>query len=186
MPRAIDGVGAPFTDTTPSTISRSSSDASSASAAIRSAFSLARVAARWIADPLITAAREANVPTAYGIRRVSPVTTSTSSNGTPSSSATICAKTVCVALALGGQAGRDLDLAGGLDVHVRALVGPDAGALDVAGQADADLPALRGHLGLERRELVPADQRLDLLQRRRVVAGVVLSCRPSWKISPWS
>ncbi len=42
-------------------------------------FSRARVAARWIADPLITAAREANVPTAYGIRRVSPVTTSTSS-----------------------------------------------------------------------------------------------------------
>ena len=69
----------PCTDTTPSTISRSSADASSASAAIRSAFSLARFAARWIAEPLITAAREANVPTAYGIRRVSPVTTSTSS-----------------------------------------------------------------------------------------------------------
>ena len=51
-------------------------------------------AARWIAEPLITAAREANVPTAYGIRRVSPVTTSTSSNRTPSSSATSCAKTV--------------------------------------------------------------------------------------------
>ena len=94
MPSAIDEVGAPFTDTTPSTISRSSSDASSASAAIRSTFSRARVAARWMADPLITAARDANVPTAYGIRRVSPVTTSTSSRGTPSTSAAICAKTV--------------------------------------------------------------------------------------------
>ena len=79
-----------------------------------------------------------------------------------------------VPLALGGQAGRDLDLAGGLDVHVRALVGTDAGALDVAGEPDADPAPLGGHLLLERRELVPADQRLDLLQRGRVVAGVVL------------
>ena len=55
---------------------------------------MARLAARWIAEPLITAAREAKVPTAYGIRRVSPVTTSTSSNFTPSSSATSCANTV--------------------------------------------------------------------------------------------
>ena len=54
----------PRTETTPSAISRSSSDASSASAAIRSAFSFARRAARWMADPLITAAREAKVPTA--------------------------------------------------------------------------------------------------------------------------
>ena len=43
-----------------------------------------------------------------------------------------------VALALRGEAGRDLDLAGGLDVDVGALVGADAGALDVAGEADAD------------------------------------------------
>ena len=86
--------GAPLTDTTPSTISRSFSSTSSASAAILRTFSLARLAARWIAEPLITAAREAKVPTAYGIRRVSPVTTSTSSNLTPSSSATSWAKTV--------------------------------------------------------------------------------------------
>ena len=59
-------------------------------------------------------------------------------------------------------------------MHVGALVGPDAGALDVAGEPDADPAALRGHLLLERRELVPADQRLDLLERGRVVAGVVL------------
>ena len=84
----------PRTETTPSTISRSSGEASSASAAIRSAFSRARVAARWIAEPLITAAREANVPTAYGIRRVSPVTTSTSSKRQPSTSAAIWANTV--------------------------------------------------------------------------------------------
>ena len=94
MPRLISLPGAPLTETTPSAISRSSTSASSASAAIRSAFSRVRRAALWIADPLITAARDANVPTAYGIRRVSPVTTSTSSNRTPSTSATSCAKTV--------------------------------------------------------------------------------------------
>ena len=77
---------------------------------------------------------------AHAVRHpaVSPVTTSTSSNRTPSSSATSCARTPSRALALGGQPGGDLDLAGRLDVHVGALVGPDAGALDVAGQADAD------------------------------------------------
>ena len=93
MPRSIrDSV--PLTRTIPSAISRSASSASSASAAIRNAFSRARSAARWIADPLITAARDANVPTAYGIRRVSPVTTSTSSNRTPRASATTCANAV--------------------------------------------------------------------------------------------
>jgi hypothetical protein len=44
--------------------------------------------------PLITAARDANVPTAYGNRRVSPVVTTTRSIGTPSSSATTCANAV--------------------------------------------------------------------------------------------
>ena len=48
-----------------------------------------------------------------------------------------------VTLALRGQPGRDLDLARGLDVHVGALVGTDPGALDVAGQADADPASLR-------------------------------------------
>ena len=135
-----------MTETTPSTICRSSSSTSSASAAILSTFSLARLAARWIAEPLITAAREAKVPTAYGIRRVSPVTTSTSSNLHAELVGDQLREDGRVALALGGQAGRDLDLAGGLDVHVRALVGADAGALDVAGEPDADPAALGGHL----------------------------------------
>ena len=78
-----------------------------------------------------------------------------------------------VALALRGEAGRDLDLAGGLDVDVGALVGTDAGALDVAREADADLAALGGHLGAEVLELVPADELLELVQRGRVVARVV-------------
>ena len=56
---AIEVPGEPLTETTPSTICRSDGSASSASAAILRTFSLARLAARWIADPLITAAREA-------------------------------------------------------------------------------------------------------------------------------
>lgn len=47
-----------------------------------------------MALPLITAAREANVPTAYPKRRVSPVVTITSSIGTPSSAAATWANTV--------------------------------------------------------------------------------------------
>ena len=47
-----------------------------------------------MALPLMTAARDAKVPTAYGILRVSPVVTKTSSMRTPSSWATIWAKTV--------------------------------------------------------------------------------------------
>ena len=58
-------------------------------------------------------------------------------------------------------------------MHVGALVGADAGALDVAREADADLAALGGHLGAEVLELVPADELLELDQRGRVVARVV-------------
>ena len=79
-----------------------------------------------------------------------------------------------MALALRGQTGGDLDLAGGLDVDVGALVGADAGALDVAREADADPTSLGRHLLAEARELVPPDQVLELRQRRGVVAGVVL------------
>jgi hypothetical protein len=82
--------------------------------------------------PLITAAREAKVPTLYGIRRVSPVVTVTSSNGTPELVGHDLREDRGVPLPLGGQAGRDDDLAAGLDLHVAALVRPDAGALDVA------------------------------------------------------
>ena len=56
--------GEPFTWTTPSTISRSPGSASSASPAIRSAFARTERDASAIALPLITAAREAKVPTA--------------------------------------------------------------------------------------------------------------------------
>ena len=104
---------------------------------MRSALARTLRAARAIALPLITAAREANVPTAYGIRRVSPVVTKTSSIGTPSSWATIWANDGLVALALRGQAGRHVDPPARLDLDVAALVGADAGALDVAADARA-------------------------------------------------
>ena len=47
-----------------------------------------------------------------------------------------------MALALGADAGRDADLAVGLHLDLGALVGTDAGALDIAGDADADAAAL--------------------------------------------
>ncbi len=59
-------------------------------------------------------------------------------------------------------------------MHVRALVGTDTGALDVAGQSDPDPSTQCGHLGTESGELLPPDERLDLLKQSRVVAGVVL------------
>ena len=46
-------------------------------------------------------------------------------------------------LPLGADAGRDADLAVGLHLDLGAFVGPDAGALDIAGDADADMAALR-------------------------------------------
>ena len=61
---------------------------------MRSALARTCRAASAIALPLMTAAREANVPTAYGLRLVSPVVTNTSSIRTPSSWATIWAKAV--------------------------------------------------------------------------------------------
>ena len=64
VPIGIPDPGTPFTRTTPSTISRSSGAASSASAATRNALSRTLTAAAATALPLITAAREANVPTA--------------------------------------------------------------------------------------------------------------------------
>ena len=92
--RATEVPGAPFTEMTPSSISRSSGDTSRASAAILSALARTTRAASATALPDITAPRDANVPTAYGIRRVSPVVTWTSSIRTPSSSATIWARIV--------------------------------------------------------------------------------------------
>ena len=75
VPRLIDVAGAPLTRTVPSTISRSSGDTSRASAAMRSALARTLRAARAMALPLMTAARDAKVPTAYAILRVSPVVT---------------------------------------------------------------------------------------------------------------
>ncbi len=78
-----------------------------------------------------------------------------------------------VALALRRQPDRDVDPAGRLHLDVRTLVGADAGAFDVAADADADLAPMRARLVAVRLELLPPDQRLELGQRRGVVAGVV-------------
>ena len=83
-----------------------------------------------------------------------------------------------MALALGRQAGRDVDPAARLHVDVPALVGADAGALDVAADAEADPATLGCGLLPVCREVVPADERLELGQGCREVAGVVLQ-RPA-------
>ena len=81
-------------------------------------------------------------------------------------------------LPLGGEPGGDVDPPAGLDVHVPALVGADAGALDVAADAQADAAALALGLLAVRREVVPAHQRLELGQGCREVTRVVLQRPP--------
>ena len=99
-----------------------SRSAASAAAAMRSAFARTLRAASATALPLITAAREANVPTPYLNRRVSPVVTVTRVDRHAELLGGDLGEHRLVPLALGGQAGGDHDLAGGLDPHVRALV----------------------------------------------------------------
>ena len=52
------------------------------------------------------------------------------------------------ALPLRTGAGGDIDLAGRIDAHHGALERPDAGALDVAAEAEAEIAALRARLAL--------------------------------------
>ena len=141
-PAASRLAGAPLTRTTPSTISRSSSATSSASAAIRSA--LARTIRGGEGDGGAAHHRGARGERADGVGEPA---------GVPGDDLDVRQRHPelvgddlrehrLVPLALGGQAGRHLDLPAGLDHDVGALVGPDAGALDVAGQAEADRAAL--------------------------------------------
>ena len=61
---------------------------------MRTTLSRTAPAARIAAPPPITACREANAPRPKGVASVSPRTTDTASNGTPSSDATIWATVV--------------------------------------------------------------------------------------------
>ena len=86
--------GAPFTLTAPSFSSRSASATSIISEATFFTFAATSIAARCAELPALTAEREANVPMPSAMPPVSPVTTVTSSNETPSWSATTCANAV--------------------------------------------------------------------------------------------
>ena len=69
-----------------------------------------------------------------------------------------------VALALRGHPDGHEDLAARVDAHLRALVGPDAGALDVAGDAEPDppgRPVLRGPAGAELRVAEELERALE-------------------------
>ncbi len=143
----------PLTRTTPSTISRSPGSASSASPAMRSAFARTLRAASAIALPLITAAREANVPD----RVAEPSRVAGGHLDVLERHAELVGDDLRerreVALPLRRQPGRHLDLARRSRPSTCApSYGPDAGALDVAGEPMPDLrPSARAALGVRRR-----------------------------------
>src|SRR5674476_887150 len=76
-------------------------------------------------------------------------------------------------LALAGEAGRDVDATAGLDLDVSALIGTDAGSLDVATDPEPDPATLGRAPGAIGSEVVPAHPLLQLGQTGREVAGVV-------------
>src|SRR5262249_5365909 len=78
-----------------------------------------------------------------------------------------------VSLTLAGQPGRHPHPTARLDEHVAALVRSDAGALDIAPDADAHPPAHRPSLLAIALEVVPADKFLELLEQRRIITGVI-------------
>ena len=79
----------------------------------------------------------------------------------------------CVPLALRREAARDQDLAARLHPDVRALVRTDAGPLDVAADAKAEVAPARPGVGLPGPEVPVADHVEGHLEPRRVVAAVV-------------
>ena len=78
------------------------------------------------------------------------------------------------ALPLRASAGGDVDLAGRIDAHGRAFERSDAGAFDVAAEAETEIAALRARLALPLAKRRHAADRVErLLQRLRIVAAVV-------------
>ena len=78
-----------------------------------------------------------------------------------------------VALPVRGEAGGDEDLAARLDADARAFIRPDARALDVAGDAEAEMAAVGARGGLARAEVAVADHGQRHVEAGRVVAAVV-------------
>ena len=126
-----------------------------------------------MALPETTAARLANVATPQSKAFVSPSTTITSSTLTPSWSATIWANTVSCPCPCEVRPGIDVDLAGDrVDLDVAALVGAEAGALDVAGEAEAEILALAARLLLLGGEALRAEPIGHHLQRLVILPAV--------------
>ena len=152
----------------------SSSETSSAWAAIRFAFSRTCSTAIRIAPPPTAAPRLPNVPTPVWVIAVSPWSTTISSMPTPSCVADDLGHRRLGALAVRRRAGVDHHLAGRLDAHRRALPRAEAADLDVGADADPDDPALVAGLLLLLAELrVPRDLQ-RLVERLDVLAGVVV------------
>src|SRR5207253_653211 len=78
-----------------------------------------------------------------------------------------------VSLALGGEAGGHVDLAARLDADLGSLVRPDARALHVAADPEAEVAPLAPRLRLAAAEVAGADALESQLEAERVVAAVV-------------
>ena len=118
-------------------------------------------------EPALIACRLAKAPMPCEIAPVSPTVMTMSSIRQPTWSATICARSWC--LALGGGAGRDRDLAVREHAHAHALERTEPGALDVVADPDAEIAAL-GALrlaGAKARVVGQASARVWLLGNRR-------------------
>ena len=131
-------------------------------------------AALWMALPETTAARLAKVATPQSNALVSPSTTITSSTLDAELVGDDLREDRVVALPLRGEAGVDVDLAGDrMDLDVAALIGAEAGALDVAGEAEAEIPCRCGAPPPARRRRLSAPSRSrHQLQRLVILAAV--------------
>src|SRR5207245_7387638 len=82
-----------------------------------------------------------------------------------------------VALALGGQARRNEDLAAWLDTDVRALVRADPGAFDIAAEPEPEITPGPACLGLAPAKIRGADHLDGHREAGRIVAAVVAGRR---------
>ena len=140
-PRLTDRPGTPATETLPSSITRSSSAHSKCSAASFSTFfahDLGGLVDGVAGDHRAAAREGAGAPVELVGVAGDDIDVG---DGDAELVGGDLGKAGEMALSLRADAGRDAHLAVRLHLHLRALVGADAGAFDVAGDADADVPA---------------------------------------------
>ena len=165
-PSVIDGPdGWSLRTTLPSTMSSASGGACISSAAMSSAFARTFSAPLWVADAVITVAREACAPMPYSMRSVWPWMTRTLPVVDAERVGADLRHHGLEALAERGAAGDHLDHAGGVDLDAHAVGGPEPALLDEHRKTGADQlagGAAAREVGLE---LVPAERRQHLVEQ---------------------